>query len=53
MAQIPCLERSHPQIAVDQGGADNWGEVNKVAASDAEDNDQFGNSVSPAPPTAF
>ncbi|MBN1799570.1 MAG: FG-GAP repeat protein [Spirochaetales bacterium] len=29
----------------DQGGADNWGEVTKLTASDAEDTDQFGRSV--------
>jgi hypothetical protein len=28
-----------------QGGADNWGEVVKLTASDAEDSDQFGSSV--------
>jgi hypothetical protein len=28
-----------------QGGADNWGEVQKLTASDAADNDEFGNSV--------
>jgi len=28
-----------------QGGTDNWGQVAKLVASDAEDNDQFGNSV--------
>ena len=30
----------------DYGGADNWGEVMKLTASDAEDEDRFGNSVS-------
>jgi len=30
----------------DSGGADNWGEVAKLTASDAETNDHFGNSVS-------
>ena len=30
----------------DQGGPDNWGEVLKLTASDAENNDSFGNSVS-------
>ncbi|MFQ5630494.1 MAG: FG-GAP repeat protein, partial [bacterium] len=29
-----------------QGGADNWGEVAKLTASDAETFDEFGNSVS-------
>ena len=29
----------------DQGGADNWGEVAKLAASDAQPHDVFGNSV--------
>jgi hypothetical protein len=29
----------------DQGGADNWGEVKKLTAFDAEDQDQFGISV--------
>jgi hypothetical protein len=28
-----------------QGGADNWGEVTKLTASDAENNDEFGGSV--------
>ncbi len=28
-----------------QGGTDNWGQVAKLVASDAEDNDQFGSSV--------
>jgi hypothetical protein len=31
-----------------QGGADNWGEVTKLTASDAADYDGFGNSVSAA-----
>ena len=30
----------------DSGGADNWGEVAKLTASDAETNDHFGNSIS-------
>lgn len=30
----------------DEGGADNWGEVVKLAASDAADSDEFGSSVS-------
>jgi len=30
----------------DQGGTDNWGEVNKVIASDAAANDRFGTSAS-------
>jgi len=29
-----------------QGGADNWGETSKIMASDAQDNDYFGKSVS-------
>lgn len=28
-----------------QGGPDNWGEVTKLTATDAQDNDYFGNSV--------
>ena len=32
--------------ARDYGGADNWGEVMKITASDAEDDDRLGNSVS-------
>jgi hypothetical protein len=28
-----------------QGGADNWGEVKKLTASDAENDDEFGGSV--------
>ncbi len=30
----------------DQGGADSWGEIAKLIASDATERDQFGNSVS-------
>ncbi len=30
----------------DEGGVDNWGEVNKLTASDAQSNDWFGHSVS-------
>ena len=30
----------------DQGGADNWGEVKKITASDADASDQFGYAVS-------
>ena len=29
----------------DQGGADNWGQIAKLTASDAADSDHFGNSV--------
>jgi hypothetical protein len=29
----------------DKGGADNWGEIKKLTASDAADDDYFGNSV--------
>jgi hypothetical protein len=28
-----------------QGGADNWGELKKITASDAENDDEFGDSV--------
>jgi hypothetical protein len=36
----------------DQGGAGNWGEVKKFTASDAQDNDLFGNSVAVSGDTA-
>ena len=35
-----------------QGGADNWGEVQKLTASDADTGDQFGRSVSVSADTA-
>ena len=37
----------------DQGGADNWGEVTKLTASDAETSDQFGYSVALSGNTAI
>ena len=37
----------------DQGGADNWGEVTKLTASDAETSDQFGYSVALSGDTAI
>ena len=37
----------------DQGGADNWGELKKLTASDAAANDQFGRSVSISGDTAI
>ncbi len=37
----------------DQGGADNWGEVKKLTASDAEAGDRFGNSVAVSGDTAI
>ena len=36
----------------DQGGADNWGEVKKLTASDAQAGDQFGGSVAVSGDTA-
>ena len=36
----------------DQGGTDNWGEVKKLLASDAEANDRFGDSVAVSGDTA-
>ncbi len=36
----------------DQGGADNWGEVTKLTASDAQAGDQFGESVAVSGDTA-
>jgi len=37
----------------DEGGADNWGEVTKLTASDAQDNDYFGHSVAISGDTAI
>ena len=37
----------------DEGGADNWGEVTKLTASDGQANDQFGFSVSISGATAI
>ncbi len=37
----------------DQGGPGNWGEVKKLTASDAQDNDQFGRSVALSGDTAI
>ena len=36
----------------DEGGADNWGEVTKLAASDAQSGDKFGTSVAVSGDTA-
>ena len=36
----------------DQGGADNWGEVTKLTASDAQAGDQFGHGVAVSGDTA-
>ncbi|QQS46325.1 MAG: DUF11 domain-containing protein [Acidobacteriota bacterium] len=40
-------------FARNQGGADNWGEVKKIEASDKESGDQFGSSVSISGDTAI
>ena len=37
----------------DKGGADNWGELKKLTASDAQTNDNFGYSVAVGGDTAF
>ena len=37
----------------DQGGADNWGEVKKLTASDAQADDRFGEGVAISGPTAL
>ena len=44
---IPGVRRGAAYIyARDYGGVDNWGEIMKLTASDAEDEDRFGVSVS-------
>jgi len=40
-------------FARDQGGADGWGEIQKIQASDKQAGDQFGNSVSLSGDTAI
>jgi hypothetical protein len=40
-------------LARNQGGADNWGQVSKLTASDTEDHDHFGGSVAISGDTAI